>query len=636
MDFRDFKPGFPGETKDAGREPGFWWQEKDDDERARCLLAAAKHLKQDQEFRSQLNLRHARLYGNFESLGFDPREYAKETRPGKITLNVVKAAINTGAAKIAKNKSRPSFLTDGAGWKLQQKVRRLDRFVRGLFYETKFHRKARIQFLHAWVFGTGVLKFFMGPGGRLVVENVFPDEIYVDDADGLYGEPRQVLQRKLIPREVLLAEYPKAKVAIAVAKGPDGNTAVRGFGDLIEVWEAWHLPSGKGAGDGKHSIAMEGAELFTEEWELESFPFSFYMYEHPLRGFWGRGAAEALTGIQLELNRLMRSVSEQLRRKGRGRIFVQKGSGVVASHITNAIADIVHYTGAAPIVDNSNAVAPEEFMQIDRLYQKAFQEVGLSEMSASGKKPSGLDAAVALREFSDIESERFSLAHQEWDECVMDSTERMLEQIRRHSGGSYKVRIPNRRFVEFMDWKDIALAADAYTMQMFPVSSLPGTPAARKQAVKELLADGFIDQATAKRLLDFPDIDAENDLGNAALDDVDATISLILDEDQPKLMQPDKYSNLELLQQRALASYLFAKHHGCDARRLDMLRMLIDSAAGMVMKAMAGAPAPGAPPPGAPPMPAGPMGPPAPAISGGINMNVEAPGPAPLAPPVIQ
>jgi hypothetical protein len=160
----------------------------------------------------------------------------------------------------------------------------------------------------------------------------------------------------------------------------------------------------------------------------------------------------------------------------------------------------------------------------------------------------------------------------------------------------YKVKLPGRRSAIEVDWKDIDLDEDSYVMQMLSASSLPNTPGARKQFVKELQADGMITQTVAKRLLGFPDVEAEMDLGNAALDDVDATISAILDEDVPKLYPPEPFQNLMLLVERGQANYLFARHfEDIEEERLEMLRSLIEMAANMLAPdpAAMGAPMPG-------------------------------------------
>lgn len=627
-----------------GNEP--WWD--CDDERSRCskLVAMAKSIEQNSQLRSQANLRHARVYENINLETFQPRDYAQSLVQqaalsyGNITLNVTAACIDTLSAKISKNKPRPEFLTSGGSWDKQQKARRLDKFMRGLFYETDVYEKAKEVFVDSGVLGTGALHIFLGEDGRIACERVFPDELLVDDLDGHYRNPTQLIRRKLVQKEVLIAQFPDKAEMIAGAHTLPRQTVNGSTANMLEVWEAWHLPQ-KG-GDGKHMITLNEGELFCEEWKCDSFPFVFLRYKDRTAGFWGKGVVEHLMGIQLELNRLMRSVSEQLRRKGRGRIFVAMGSKVNPDHLTNGIGDVVWYNGQPPTVDSSNAVSQEEFMQIDRLYQKAFQEVGISELSAAAKKPSGLDAAVALREYSDIESERFALIHQRWERFFMEFAETCLELLDDQWGAeSYKVKLPSKRFVIEMDWKDIELERDAYVMQMFPVSSLPQTPAARYQKVKEMLADGFIDKVVAQRLLEFPDIEAETNLGNAALDDVDATISAILDDVEPKFYAPEQYQNLELLIQRGTAAYLYARHHGAEESRLELLRQLVDSATAMLNPpappmppgAPMGPDAMGAPPGGLPP---GMPPPPGAAPGGPININVPPSNPLqPAVPPLI-
>jgi hypothetical protein len=407
--------------------------------------------------------------------------------------------------------------------------------------------------------------------------------------------------------------------------------------NTVQVWEAWHLPSGKKAKDGKHVIAIDGAVLLEEAWKIDRFPFVPFRYKKRTTGFWGKGVVESVAGIQIELNRLVRSISEQLRRKGRGRTYVAMGSKVNPAHLGNGIGDIVYYTGQPPHTDNNNAVAPEEFMQIDRLYQRAFQEIGVSELSAAAKKPSGLDAAVALREYNDIESERFALVHQAWEQFFLDYAELCLDLIKTQYGWKgYEIKLPSKRSMIQVDWANIDLDRDSYVMQMWPTSSLPQTPAARYAKVKEMMQDGFIDKPVAQRLLEFPDVEAESNLGNAIIDDVDATISAVLDDPEPRLMSLEPYQNLDMLIQRATAAYLYARHNECPEDRLSMLRNLIDNATAQKAALMAPPPAPpgaaGPAGPVAPPMGAPPMGGPQ---MGDLNVNVAPPPAMPLVPPVV-
>ena len=634
MDYKNMK-AYKSSTEAKGeyakRFHTAWWAETEPKLRAESMSIIAGKMLGDADQRLQANLRHARLYENVDLGSLSGATFSADVvrqavmGAGIISLNVIASCIDTLSAKITKNKPRPSFLTTGGNWPQQQKARKLDLFMRGLFYETDVYNKAKNVGTDAFTWGTGMLQLFQNDDGRLECERVSIDEIFVDDADGHDGNPRQMFRRKFVQREVLCKLFPEYTDEILAAPAPaDINTITSTIADMVEVWEAWHLPSKDGAEDGKHAISIDGCEVFCEDWKVCRFPFVVLRFKKRLRGYWGKGVAEELTGIQLELNRLMRSVSEQLRRKGRGRIFVQTGSKVNPNHLTNDIGDVVSYTGSPPIIDNVNAVAQEEFMQIDRLFRYAFQIVGISELSAMAKKPSGLDAAVALREYSDIESERFALIHQAWEQFFLDYAATSLELITKQWGHKgYKIKTPSKRYIIEVDWRDINLDEDSYVMQMFPVSSLPQTPAAKYAKVKEMMMDGFIDKPVAQRLLEFPDIDAEQNLGNAAIDDVDATISAVMDEKVPELRPIEIYQNAQLLQSRATAAYLYGRHHGAEEERLDMLRQLIDQATmilappmdmpmgGAVMPppipGLANVPAQAGPIPGPGPAPAGPV-----------------------------
>lgn len=623
-----------------------WW-EVPKEEMAHCVVDVGTRLHSDASERHMAMLRHARLYENCELDTLDGRSYSDSIArqiimgTGLMSLNVGASCVDTLTAKVTKNRPRPNFLTSGASWTSQMKARALDKWARGFFYETKVYQKMRPVFVDGCEFGTGALQVYDRGDGKLECDRVIANELLIDDLDGMYGNPRQLVRVKFVPRDVLTRLYPEHAEAIAEAgkqqKAEDITAHPEVVSNTVQVWEAWHLPSGPKAGDGKHAIAIDGALLHCEEWKIDKFPFVFYRFKKRTTGFWGKGVIETVQPIQIELNKTVRSISRQMHRKGKGRTYVQIGSKVVASHLTNNDGgDIVMYTGSPPIDAAHNVIAPEEFNYVIQLRQQAFQECGISELSAAAKKPSGLDAAVALREYSDIESERFAPQHQDWEQAFLDYADLAIDLITKQYGWKeYKVLVPGRRDLLEVDWANINLDRDSYVMQMFPASSLPQTPSARYQKVKEMMQDGFIDKPVGQRLLEFPDIEAESNLGNAMLDDADATISAILDEETPELKPLEPYQNLDLIIQRANAAYLYARHRGCPEERLKLLRNLIDNAT--AQKAATMAPPPAAPMPGGemgapPPMPGGPP------MAGGpqINNTLNVPPPViPTVPPVV-
>lgn len=630
-----------------------WWELEDPLEVARAVVDSGTAMLTRSGDRHATMIRHARLYENCEFNTLSTHDWAASaiqqilTGAGMMSLNVGASCVDTLLAKVTKNRPRPSFQCNGASWNMQIKGRALDKWSRGFFYETKVYEKARPVALDAYEFGTGFLQVFPTEGDKLQCERTMVNEILIDDLDGQYGTPSQLTRLKNVSRDVLMRLFPKYVEEIREAgKDTDldeANADPEISENTLRVWESWHLPSGEGASDGKHVIAIDGCVLFSEQWKICRFPFVVMRFKRRTSGFFGKGIIETVAPIQVEINKTVRSISRQMHRKGKGRTFIPIGSKVVSGHMTNNDGgDLVMFAGdRPPVVDNSNAIAPEEFQYVLQLRQQAFQECGISEMAASAKKPSGLDAAVALREMSDIESERFAPQHQDWEQFFLDYAELAIDLITKQYGWQgYKVLVPGRRDLLEVDWKDVDLKRDDYVMQMFPISSLPQTPGAKLQRVKEMRAEfpSFVTEAVAARLMDFPDIEAETNLINAAIDDVDATISAILDESPPRLMPLEPYQNLDLLLQRATASYLYARHRNCPENRLQLLRNLIDNAAAAKVNLLQtpppGAPAPGMAPPGAPMMPPPPGG----AAPGGpqISNTLNVPPPIiPTVPPII-
>jgi len=644
---RTFKEKPASQLIKAGIVSPRWWELEDHDEVAQAVVDVGESLLKNAGDRHAAMIRHARLYENCEFDALTGREVAGSivrqilTGTGMMSLNVGASCVDTLKAKVTKNRPAVRFITSGGSWTMQLKGRALEKWNRGFFYETKIYQKAPQVFVDGCEFGTGFLQVYATKGKKLECERVLPNEILIDDLDGQYGSPRELTRLKYVSRDVLTRLFPEYAMQIADAGKKQMSEAQNAQAEVventIEVWEAWHLPSGEGAKDGKHIIAIEGCVLFSEQWKIEKFPFVTYRFKKRTTGYWGKGVIETVQPIQIELNKTVRSISKQMARKGKGRTWVQVGSKVVAGHLTNNDGgDIVQYVGEKPTVDNGNAIAQEEFNYVIQLRQQAFQECGISELSAASKKPAGLDAAVALREYSDIESERFAPQHQDWEQFFMDYTELSIDLITRQYGWSgYKVLVPGRRDLLEVDWAKVSLDRDDYVMQMFPASSLPQTPSAKYQKVKEMMQDGFIDKPVAQRLLEFPDIEAESNLGNAIIDDADATISAILDDEEPRLLPLEPYQNLDLIIQRATASYLYARHRGCPEDRLALLRNLIDNATAQKVQMTMPPPMPGGAGPMGPPAPgAGPSMAPPPAPGGAPNITNTLNVPPPIIPTV--
>jgi len=568
-----------------------WWSESPDNVHS-SVIPIVNQIQQSQAYRAVLNQRYARLYGNLEILASQGASLWSRTstisnslvNANRITLNIVKACVDTAAAKIAKNKPRPLYLTSGGDWSLQRKAKLLTKYNDGVFECSDIYREMPKSFIDSCVFGTGFVKIFVD-NGDIKAERIHPDEITVDDYEGIYGKPRQIHQTRYINRDVLVDLFPKKEHEIMQCEGrkTDGSGSPI-YADQIQVVESWHLRSSKEAKDGRHTMTITNADLIDEEYKKDYFPFIVLRWNHRLSGFFGQGLAEELIGIQLEINKILRSIQQALNLVAVPRIFLENGSKINKQAINNAIGEMVSFSGTPPIFHTPQMFTPEVYDHLERLWNRGFEVTGISQLSATAKKPSGLDAAVALREYQDIESERFMLVGQRYEAAFLDASRIMIDMTKDlyQEDKKIAVKVKSKKFIETIPWKEVDLEEDEYSLQLFPTSLLPQTPQGRLAKVQEMLQGGLIDPVTAKSLLDFPDLESVMSLENAAKDNVAKLIELAMEKG--KYLGVDKYMNLELVITTMQEAYLKYLTENAPEEKLDLLRRYMEDALGLLQQ----------------------------------------------------
>lgn len=574
-----------------------WWKEKKAVHQS--VFGLLNYIEKNQSYRSVLNLRFARLYSNMEMLGLSSGTYARTATnnfsQNRLTLNVIKSCVDSASAKIAKNKPKPLFLTKKGDFSLKRKAKGLTKYLEGLFETTDLYELGRKVFTDACVFGTGCLKLYIDSSDNCIkAERVFIDEIVVDDLESLYCKPQQIFQRKQYSRDVLVDMFPDYKEEIlAASTALRGQTATQSTADQVIVVEAWHLPSGPNAKDGKHVIAIDNATLFEEEYTKDYFPFIFLRWADKLVGFWGTGLAEELIGIQLEINKVLKAIQASHQLMSVPRVFVDVASNVNTAHITNEIGGIIKYQGQPPIFQSPGAMNPEVYSYLNDLYRKAYEITGISQMQAQAIKPLGLNSGAALREYNDIASERFVIIGMRYEEFFMKAAKIMINMSKDlfEINKLLSIKVKGQKFIETIKWKDVNLEEDQYVMQLFPVSFLPSTPAGKLQTVQELVQAGFVTQEQALSLLDFPDLEGFTSLATAAQDNIERYIEYMIEDGQYN--PPEPFMNLQLAITLTQEAYLRAKCENTPEDRLELLRTFMDDCNTLIQ---ANAPLPQNPP----------------------------------------
>ena len=601
-----------------------WWLPKFKDKRYQQLGDVVTRIWTQQSYRRDLHLRAARLYGNLPILGLGPRAYARKALAGTtnmLAFNVVKSCCDAYTAKVTKDRPKVTFLTSGGDWDLQQKARGLERFIDGQFYETQLYELAPTFVLDSAVYGNGIVHLYTDrKDGKecICAERVFPWEILVDDEEAQTGAPYNLYRRKYIDRVVLEDMFPEKVTEIAQAKREDNGVDEWGYdstADQVLVTEAFHLKSGDDATDGMHVITISNATLFEERYDKAYFPYIALRKQPSLIGWWAPGLAKELEGIQLELNILLRKIQRSHHLLAAGHWLVQKGS-VNKQKLDNEIGSIIEYTGVPPQLAVGMTVSPDVYQHLDRLYQKAYEITGISQLQAQGLKPAGLDSGEAQRVYLDIQTERFQVSIHLYQHFYLEVARQMLDLARELSARnpSFGVRAmegANRRQMAKIVFRETFLEEEEYLLQLFPTNALSKEPAARIAEVQSLANAGWMAPREAKRLLAFPDLEEAQNMS-------DASYRLVMDicadiRTRGEYTGPEPFLDLKEALPLVQQQYLLAKRDGVPEERLEMFRTWLEQADAMKQRADKGA-MPPAPPPSA--MPPGPPGAPPPGPPG--------------------
>lgn len=578
---------------------GYWW-EKPKGKKHDTVFGIARFLRRNQAYRRELNLRNLRLYGNVNTLGLSAYNYAVTAPIGltdRLTYNLIQSVVDTLTNKIAKTQPKPTFLTEGGYFRKERKAKKLSRFSLGQLHATHMYQTGPEIFRHAAIFGTGAGKIYR-VGGEIRTELTFIEELLVDDAESVHGHPMNLYQEKQISREVLMRQYPEHEAEIRMAPKAEGSLLqAPAMSDMVTVIEAWHRATlnleGKPQG-GAHCICIENADLIDEGYKRTYFPFIFYRNNKPILGFFGQGCAERLTGIQIEINKLLRTIQLSFHLCGIPQYWFKTGTKNVKAKLNNQVGHT--YTSAEiPTLLTPEPINPIFLQHFQSLIQRGMEQEGISELSAQSQKPAGLDSGKALREFNDIESDRFNLLQKSYEHMFMDACRQYLDLGREiheemaQEGKQYSVKVHDRKFMESIPWSEVDMDEDEYVLQMFPTSLLSTTPSGRLNDVKDLMQIGDIPPEFGLDLLDFPDLDAYVSYKNAAIEDMKRTIEKLVDGEYqapepfqwlgtPPVGGGQATGGIAMMQ----SAYLKYKDDGLEEERLELMRRWMEEAVALV------------------------------------------------------
>lgn len=519
---------------------------------------------------------------------------------GQVYENVCASNVDTVTAIIAPNKPRARFMTDDGDWSTQRRAKLLELYAEGLVRKFDVYAKTQRAFKDAAIKGTGLIKVHHD-GKRLCVERVPVDEIVVDEGECLSGQPpRQLHHRKIVNRQSLKARYPKFAEEIDQA-GTKGGSFSRMWADYrpiedtqVAVIESWYLPIGDPDDDdfipGRWVLCVEGCDIFDEEWRKPFFPFGKIIWSERSSGYYGIGLIERIAGHQRVVNKRHWQIDLQIDRFAVPVTYTHQSDAALAVKSITRVGTQVVYKHTPPIVSMPQSVSPETFRHLDSTKAGAYEESGVSRLTATAMKPAGIDSGVAMREYRDATTQRFAIQEQAYEQFFLDVVWLMLdaakdlgkeapEIFRKGTGGGKKIKWPQ------VDMGEVRI-------QIAAAAQLSRTPAGRIQLAMELAQNGIISPDSFRRMLQHPDLESEMSLYVAALEDIERCIEEILDGE---VLVPEPYQNLQMGVWRGQHHYLKARADGAPEETLENLRQFIVQCAHVLSKKPAEMPM-GAPP----------------------------------------
>jgi len=536
-----------------------WWEAKDDRQRAEQLCATFAYLKSSQQPRLRQLAIFARLYSgqplfSFIGANMSLMDQYSPLAPNRPTYNIVSSITGTLVSRITQNRPSPTFLTDNGDYKERNLAKKLNSFILGEFYRIKAYEVGEYILTDALGWGgTGCLKVYEGQDKKVCIERKLVSSLFVDLQESAHGDPRRLYEAALYDREMLKSMFPDRKHIIEQAEKSTVDKsaqASKSVSDLVMVVEGWSLPSGPDANDGMHTIACSSGELFSEPWKKEKFPFVFLHHHKRALGFWSMSVAEKQMGSQLELNSLLDTISKSIKLTGVPRVFYEQGSKVNKASFSNKIGILIPYTGVKPTVEVSSCVPAEMYQERDRIIQYAYNDEGLSQLSATSQKPEGLDSGEAQRVYQDINAERFAALEKRYSNFYVDLAYQVMDLVKDiiERDGKYEtVFVDRKKGRREISLDNVALLDDTFVIQCYTESSLPKDPAGRLQKVTEMIQSGMIDIQEGRRLLDFPDLGQQETLANAAEERIYQALDDIVEHG--KFEPPDQFLPLPKAEQ---------------------------------------------------------------------------------------
>lgn len=521
------------------------------------------------------NLRHAKLYAGYVPPGMSWTSGAagKVRRPFSATKAVVRSVCDTATALITRFRAKPTFVTDGASWEIQQQAEELDRFMVGAYARSGIYKTYTNSFRDTTIFGTGGWRIVPRGTGRdwfVAAERFNPDNLVVDEDECPENpEPENTYYRIAVSKDALIRQYAAAdkdlawKIRSAGGRSWPNQPSVPE--DRVVLVEAIHVPLA--GGRAMRWLGGDGFTLEYGEWPYPWHPYVILWWVPPITGFYGDGVAYRQFGLQERITYLYKWLERVHDLFGTPQAWVDPAGGPPVLQMTNEIGAVIS-ARKKPEFAPRQMVSAEVYNWIETLVRGGFEDEGINQLSSAGRLPPGVDSAPAQREYVFKETNRFAPVSQRLEDAVaVETARKMLAMYRRRAETTEErpaVQWADRGLLHRIEWPD--LDENAYQIRAEASSLEALSPAARLQGAIELAQTQWLRPGEGRRLVGHPDLKRSDDLDNAPVDYAEMVLSKLL---HGEYVEVDDYADYQVLDSTIRRGRLLARTRNAPQHLID-------------------------------------------------------------------
>ena len=421
-----------------------------------------------------------------------------------IQENIIASCIETLCSKIASQKVRPFFNTVNGTFKEMQIAKQAQVFFDMLYEENNVNKIITDAFRNACVFDKGIVK--ISDDG---ITNRLPWNVFFDPREVTYNQITYVAEKlPKTPGRILELKY-------GIKADRNLDYTVYEYYDVMEHIKAVYV--------------QELNKVVTHEYKPNIIPYLEIHYTNPIKGDTSQSVVDQLYGIQTQIDELLAVMKDSIAVNPGMTLLVPRSSNIKTNMLSNRTGQIIQYDPipgqtASPVTYATNDIISPQFVQLlDKLKNDAYEIVGISQLSATSQKPSGLNSGVALNTMEDIESSRF--------ETQLNSVVRLYVDVAKACLDIFPPDIdilPDDLNRANIKWKDIVEARNNMKIQFSAAESLSKDPSEKLKQLVALSQAGVIPQSHIATLMELPDLQSGYNLANNAFNSVYTFIDNIL------------------------------------------------------------------------------------------------------------